>query len=192
MNPANRRDAADANPLRGAMCDETGHWEMVVERAKAEAMAYCRPSGPRSVAKRAMRGGVPSIMRRPAAIDAGRPVTEPTDSMVVDIGGETTAIISLGGIVYSRSVRIYGDKMDEAIISYTRRNYNLLIGGPSAEWIKLDIGAAGHTGDYNPVREAHGRRSNGRGILRGAGEPAPDRQARRAGERDLGDGEDGG
>ena len=64
--------------------------------------------------------------------------------MVVDIGGGTTevAVISLGGIVYSRSVRVGGDKMDEAIISYIRRNHNLLIGESSAERIKMDIGAA--------------------------------------------------
>jgi rod shape-determining protein MreB len=69
------------------------------------------------------------------------------------------AIISLGGIVYSRSVRVGGDKMDEAIISYMRRNHNLLIGEPSAERIKLDIGAAGQTddGDPGPVREVRGR-----------------------------------
>ena len=65
-----------------------------------------------------------------AAIGAGLPVTEPTGSMVVDIGGGTTevAVLSLGGIVYSRSVRVGGDKMDEAIIAYIRRNHNLLIG----------------------------------------------------------------
>ena len=65
-----------------------------------------------------------------AAIGAGLPVTEPSGSMVVDIGGGTTevAVISLGGIVYSRSVRVGGDKMDEAIICYIRRNHNLLIG----------------------------------------------------------------
>jgi rod shape-determining protein MreB and related proteins len=71
-----------------------------------------------------------------AAIGAGLPVTEPTGSMVVDIGGGTTevAVLSLGGIVYSRSVRVGGDKMDEAIIAYIRRNHNLLVGesSPSA------------------------------------------------------------
>ena len=79
-----------------------------------------------------------------AAIGAGLPVTEPTGSMVVDIGGGTTevAVLSLGGIVYPRSVRVGGDKMDEAIISYIRRNHNLLIGESSAERIKMDIGSA--------------------------------------------------
>ncbi len=79
-----------------------------------------------------------------AAIGAGLPVTEPTGSMVVDIGGGTTevAVLSLGGIVYSRSVRVGGDKMDEAIIAYIRRNHNLLIGEGSAERIKKEIGSA--------------------------------------------------
>src|SRR6478609_4408806 len=76
-----------------------------------------------------------------AAIGAGLPVTEPTGSMVVDIGGGTTevAILSLGGIVYPRSVRVGGDKMDEAIIAYIRRNHNLLVGESSAERIKKKI-----------------------------------------------------
>lgn len=79
-----------------------------------------------------------------AAIGAGLPVTQPTGSMVVDIGGGTTevAVLSLGGIVYSRSVRVGGDKMDEAIIGYIRRMYNLLIGEASAERIKKEVGSA--------------------------------------------------
>ena len=81
-----------------------------------------------------------------AAIGAGLPVTEPTGSMVVDIGGGTTevAVLSLGGIVYARSVRVGGDKMDSAIISYIRRSHNLLVGEGSAEKIKKEI-----TGDQN-------------------------------------------
>ncbi|NDF12748.1 MAG: rod shape-determining protein MreB, partial [Proteobacteria bacterium] len=77
-------------------------------------------------------------------IGAGLPVTEPTGSMIVDIGGGTTevAVLSLGGIVYARSVRVGGDMMDEAIISYIRRYHNLLIGESSAEKIKKTIGAA--------------------------------------------------
>ncbi|MBL4951242.1 rod shape-determining protein [Neobacillus sp. OS1-32] len=80
-----------------------------------------------------------------AAIGANLPVWEPTGSMVVDIGGGTTevAIISLGGIVTSQSIRVAGDEMDEAIISYIRKNYNLLIGDRTAETIKMDIGSAG-------------------------------------------------
>lgn len=79
-----------------------------------------------------------------AAIGANLPVTEATGSMVVDIGGGTTevAVLSLGGIVYSRSVRVGGDKMDEGIISYIRREHNLLIGEASAERIKKEVGAA--------------------------------------------------
>lgn len=79
-----------------------------------------------------------------AAIGANLPVTEATGSMVVDIGGGTTevAVLSLGGIVYSRSVRIGGDKMDEAIIGYIRREHNLLVGESSAERIKKEIGSA--------------------------------------------------
>ena len=96
-----------------------------------------------------------------AAIGAGLPVTEPTGSMIVDIGGGTTevAVIALGGIVYSRSVRVGGDKMDDAIISYMRRNHNLLIGEPTAERIKLEIGAAtwSEDGDPGPQREVRGR-----------------------------------
>ncbi|MBM3580315.1 MAG: rod shape-determining protein MreB, partial [Alphaproteobacteria bacterium] len=77
-------------------------------------------------------------------IGANLPVTEPTGSMIVDIGGGTTevGILSLGGIVYSGSVRVGGDKMDEAIISYIRRYHNLLIGESTAERIKKSIGAA--------------------------------------------------
>lgn len=79
-----------------------------------------------------------------AAIGAGLPVTEPTGSLVVDVGGGTTevAVLSLGGIVYAKSVRVGGDKMDEAIISYIRRNHNLLIGESSAERIKKEVGTA--------------------------------------------------
>jgi rod shape-determining protein MreB len=95
-----------------------------------------------------------------AAIGAGLPVTEPTGSMVVDIGGGTTevAVISLGGIVYSRSVRVGGDKMDEAIIAYIRRNHNLLVGEASAERIKKQIGSAYPPDDGNgPTMEIKGR-----------------------------------
>ena len=79
-----------------------------------------------------------------AAIGAGLPVSEPRGSMVVDVGGGTSeiAVISLGGIVYSRSVRVGGDRMDEAIISYLRRQHNLLVGEATAERIKTQIGTA--------------------------------------------------
>ncbi len=113
----------------------------------------CVPSGSTTVERRAiheaaLHAGARRVylIEEPmaAAIGAGLPVTEPTGSMVVDIGGGTTevAVLSLGGIVYSRSVRVGGDKMDEAIIAYIRRNHNLLIGESSAERIKKTIGSA--------------------------------------------------
>jgi len=130
----------------------------------------CVPSGSTAVERRAIQESAESagarkvaLIEEPmaAAIGAGLPVTEPSGSMVVDIGGGTTevAVISLGGIVYSRSVRVGGDKMDEAIISYIRRNHNLLIGESSAERIKMDIGAASQSedGDQGPLREVRGR-----------------------------------
>src|SRR5438552_5321064 len=79
-----------------------------------------------------------------AAIGAGLPITEPSGSMIVDIGGGTTdiAVISLSGIVYSRSVRVAGNEMDEAITAYLKRKYNLLIGERPAEQIKIELGSA--------------------------------------------------
>jgi rod shape-determining protein MreB len=129
----------------------------------------CVPSGSTAVERRAIQESAESagarrvqLIEEPmaAAIGAGLPVTEPSGSMIVDIGGGTTevAIISLGGIVYSRSVRVGGDKMDEAIISYIRRHHNLLIGESSAERIKMDIGAAmADPNDDGPYREVRGR-----------------------------------
>ena len=113
----------------------------------------CVPSGSTAVERRAIQESAESagarrvfLIEEPmaAAIGANLPVTEPTGSMVVDIGGGTTevAVLSLGGIVYSRSVRVGGDKMDEAIIAYIRRNHNLLVGEGSAERIKKSIGSA--------------------------------------------------
>ena len=113
----------------------------------------CVPSGSTAVERRAIQESAESagarrvfLIEEPmaAAIGAGLPVTEATGSMVVDVGGGTTevAVLSLGGIVYSRSVRVGGDKMDEAIIAYIRRNHNLLVGEGSAERIKNEIGSA--------------------------------------------------
>jgi len=113
----------------------------------------CVPSGSTAVERRAIQESAESagarrvfLIEEPmaAAIGAGLPVTEPTGSMVVDIGGGTTevAVLSLGGIVSGRSVRVGGDKMDEAIIGYIRRNYNLLVGESSAARVKEDIGSA--------------------------------------------------
>jgi rod shape-determining protein MreB len=116
-------------------------------------VVICVPSGSTAVERRAIQESAESagarrvyLVEEPmaAAIGAGLPVNEPTGSMVVDIGGGTTevAVLSLGGIVYSRSVRVGGDKMDEAIIGHIRRNYNLLIGEATAERVKKEIGSA--------------------------------------------------
>ncbi len=113
----------------------------------------CVPSGSTPVERRAIQDAVESagarevyLIEEPmaAAIGANLPVTEPTGSMIVDIGGGTTevAVLSLGGIVYARSVRVGGDSMDEAIIHYIRKHHNLLIGESTAEIIKKEIGAA--------------------------------------------------
>ncbi|MDY6906054.1 MAG: rod shape-determining protein [Thermodesulfobacteriota bacterium] len=111
------------------------------------------PSGITEVEKRAVRDSAERagareviLLEEPmaAAIGAGLPITEPTCNMVVDIGGGTTevAVISLAGIVYSRSLRVAGDKMDAAISQYIKRKYNLLIGERTAELIKMTIGNA--------------------------------------------------
>jgi rod shape-determining protein MreB len=113
----------------------------------------CVPSGSTAVERRAIREAAESagarrvfLIEEPmaASIGAWLPVTEPTASMIVDIGGGTTevAVLSLGGIVYARSVRVGGDKMDEAIIAYVRRHRNVLIGESSAERVKKEIGSA--------------------------------------------------
>ncbi len=129
----------------------------------------CVPSGSTAVERRAIQESAESagarrvfLIEEPmaAAIGAGLPVTEPTGSMVVDIGGGTTevAVLSLGGIVYARSIRVGGNKMDEAIISYIRRNHNLLIGEATAERIKKEIGSACLPEDGNGrVLEIKGR-----------------------------------
>jgi len=111
------------------------------------------PSGITQVEKRAIRDAAEQagarevyLIEEPmaAAIGAGLPVWEPSGSMIVDIGGGTTevAVISLAGIVYAQSVRIAGDEMDEAIIQYLKRKYNLLIGERTAENTKIQIGSA--------------------------------------------------
>ncbi len=116
-------------------------------------VVICVPTGSTTVERRAIQESAESagarrvfLIEEPmaAAIGAGLPVTEPTGSMIVDIGGGTTevAVLSLGGIVCSRSVRVGGDKMDEAIVGYIRRNYNLLVGESSAERVKTEIGSA--------------------------------------------------
>jgi rod shape-determining protein MreB len=116
-------------------------------------IVICVPSGATPVERRAIQESAMAagarkvyLIEEPmaAALGAGLPVNEPVGSMVVDIGGGTTevAVLSLGGIVYSRSIRVGGDKMDQAIINYIRRNYNLLLGETSAERIKKECGTA--------------------------------------------------
>ncbi|MDI9567421.1 MAG: rod shape-determining protein [bacterium] len=117
------------------------------------------PSGVTEVEKRAVLDAIlqaggreAHLLEEPmaAAIGAGLPVYEPTGNMIVDIGGGTTevAVISLGGIVTSRSIRIGGDEMDEAIVNHIKRAYNLMIGERTAEEIKINLGSA-----YNPSQE---------------------------------------
>ncbi len=127
----------------------------------------CVPFGITEVEKRAVRESAESagarevyLVEEPmaAAIGAGLPVTEACGSMIVDIGGGTTevAVISLKGIVYSKSIRVGGDKMDDAIVNYIKRAYNLSIGEQTAEKVKIAIGAALPTGDNHRV-EIRGR-----------------------------------
>ena len=127
----------------------------------------CVPSGITEVEKRAVRDSALAASAREvylieepmaAAIGAGLPITEPSGNMIVDIGGGTTevAIISLAGIVYSKSVRVAGDKMDEAIIQHMKRKYNLLIGERTAEQIKKAIGNAYPTEEVTKM-EVKGR-----------------------------------
>ncbi len=132
----------------------------------------CIPSGVTQVEKRAVRESAESagahevyLIEEPmaAAIGAGLPITEPVCNMVVDIGGGTTevAIISLAGIVYSRSVRVGGDKMDQDILQHIKRKYNLLIGERTAELIKTTIGNA------YPLGETETMMIKGRDLVTG-------------------------
>ena len=125
------------------------------------------PFGITAVEKRAVRESAESagarevyLIEEPmaAAIGAGLPITEPTGNMIVDIGGGTTevAVISLAGVVFSRSVRVAGDKMDEAIIRHIKRKYNLLISERTAELIKITIGSA-YPGNEIQTMEIKGR-----------------------------------
>jgi rod shape-determining protein MreB len=127
----------------------------------------CVPFGITEVEKRAVKESAEGagarevyLIEEPmaAAIGAGLPITEPSGNMVVDIGGGTTevAVISLAGIVYSQSVRVGGDKMDEAIVAYMKRKYNLLIGEQSAERVKCTIGNA-YPDDEPATMEVKGR-----------------------------------
>ncbi|MBC7358047.1 rod shape-determining protein MreB [Desulfacinum infernum DSM 9756] len=132
----------------------------------------CVPSGVTQVERRAVRESAESagarevyLIEEPmaAAIGAGLPITEPVCNMIVDIGGGTTevAVISLAGIVYSRSVRVGGDKMDLAILQHIKRKYNLLIGERTAELIKVTIGNA------YPTEEVETMHIKGRDLVSG-------------------------
>jgi rod shape-determining protein MreB and related proteins len=132
----------------------------------------CVPFGITEVEKRAVKESAESagarevyLIEEPmaAAIGAGLPITEPSGNMVVDIGGGTTevAVISLAGIVYSQSVRVGGDKMDEAIQAFLKRKYNLAIGEQTAERIKMEIGNA------FPLEEQRTTEVKGRDLVAG-------------------------
>jgi len=124
-------------------------------------IVICVPSGITQVEKRAVKESAESagarevyLIEEPmaAAIGAGLPITEASGNMIVDIGGGTTevAVISLAGIVYAKSVRVGGDKMDEALTQHLKRKYNLLIGERTSEQIKITIGSAYPDGPYSP------------------------------------------
>ncbi|KJV68762.1 rod shape-determining protein [Candidatus Neoehrlichia procyonis] len=154
---------AAIRPLKdGVIADFKGAEEMIkffiksVNKRKtinSPNIIICVPSGSTPVERRAIQDAAESagahevfLIEEPmaAAIGANLPVIQPEGSMIIDIGGGTTevAVISLGGIVYSRSIRVGGDLMDEAIISYIRKHHNLLIGEATAEKIKKSIGSA--------------------------------------------------
>lgn len=133
----------------------------------------CVPYGITQVEKRAVKEAAQSagarevyLIEEPmaAAIGAGLPITEPSGNMVVDMGGGTTgvAVISLGGIVYCKSIKVAGDKFDEAIVNYVRRQFNLLIGERTAENIKINIGNA------YPFEEEKSLEIKGRDLVAGA------------------------
>jgi rod shape-determining protein MreB len=161
-------------PLRDGVIADFDVAEEMIRRFIAKALerrglsrpmiVVCVPSGSTAVERRAIQEAAENsharkvyLIEEPmaAAIGAGLPVHEASGSMVVDIGGGTTevAVMSLGGIVYSLSVRVGGDKMDEAIVSYIRRNHNLLIGESTAERIKKSVGSAmpPHKGDGETI-----------------------------------------
>ena len=138
-------------------------------------VVICIPSCATSVERRAIRDAVSnagadrvSLIEEPmaAAIGAGLPVADPIGSMVVDIGGGPTevGVISLQGLAFSRSARVGGDRMDEAIAAYVRRNFNLLIGEGTAERVKLEIGSAIRPSDGEGLITTVRGRDVGRGV----------------------------
>jgi rod shape-determining protein MreB len=177
-------DIFASRPLKdGVIADFKGAEEMikhfirVVHKGRTMVrplIIICVPSGSTPVERRAIQDAAVEagarevlLIEEPmaAAIGAGLPVTEPTGSMIVDIGGGTTeiAVISLGGIVYAQSARVGGDSMDQAIISYIRKNHNLLIGETTAEMIKKVIGSALPLDEY----EKETIHIKGRDLIRG-------------------------
>ena len=136
---------------------------------KSPRIIVCYPSGVTEVEKRAIEeatklSGARDVIltEEPmaAAIGAGLPVSEPTGSMIVDIGGGTTevAIISLGGIVTSKSLRVAGDELDQSIISYIKKEFNLMVGERTAEQVKMEIGSAYKLdGEEEMIMEIKGR-----------------------------------
>ncbi len=148
-----------------------------IHRANGSRFAHprvvvCVPSGVTGVEKRAVEEATLSAGARAAylieepmaaAIGAGLPVSEPTGNMIVDVGGGTTevAVISLGGIVVSQSIRVGGDEMDEAVINHAKKEYKLLIGLQTAEEVKLEIGSA------YPLSEERQAEVRGRDMLSG-------------------------
>ncbi|MBW2038636.1 MAG: rod shape-determining protein [Deltaproteobacteria bacterium] len=131
-------------------------------------VVVCVPSGITPVERRAVKESAESagcrevyLANEPmaAAIGAGLPITEASGNMILDVGGGTTevAVISLGGIVTSNSIRVGGDKMDEAIIQYVKRKYNLSIGERTAELVKINLGNAFPTDDATDTMEIKGR-----------------------------------
>lgn len=131
-------------------------------------IVVCFPSGVTEVERRAIEEATKQagarevhLMEEPmaAAIGAGLPVNEPTGSMVVDIGGGTTevAVISLGGVVTSKSLRVAGDELDQAIINYIKKEYNLMIGERTAENIKIELGSAYKVDEEEKIMEIKGR-----------------------------------
>jgi rod shape-determining protein MreB len=155
--------------LKYFISKSTGHKKSFIRPR----IIICVPYGITQVEKRAVKEAAVSagarevyLIEEPmaAAIGAGLPITEPTGNMVVDMGGGTTgvAVISLGGIVYCKSIKVAGDKFDEAIINYVRRQFNLLIGEQSAEKIKIQIGNA------YPFEEERVMEIKGRDLVAGA------------------------
>jgi len=164
-------------PLRHGVIADYEVTEQMLRRFLAKASGHrrthrrvvlCVPSGITDVEERAVKEATVTAGAREAglieepmagAIGAGLPIAEPSGSMVVDIGGGTTevAVISLGGIVVARSLRVGGYEMDEAIVRYVRDNHKLLIGQEGAEEAKIEIGSALDTGDGIPATEVSGR-----------------------------------